>query len=293
MTPVGNRPDRLRKPVMNVAPGDLHKLAGGFTRLTIFLPTIVMALVTATVLLRLRAMRTKASLILARTCPSLSRTRWCNPRLRVFSGLLSSSIVGWPMTVWVRVICRRRLLESRAGPCPVIDDNRTSLRVLLIRPRALPILCCPNLNVMPLQTLTRGNRVQPRKMAPIGCVHGPAQATLELLTWTPLVAGLLSLVITCSAAAPLYFEGLSNVKKEFRGIRSERLPMVPKLLKVPAKPLRHRLFLVRATLRPVTLVSDYLFEGSGAGDSPPWGERLEDSGAAEDSAGWEDLSVSG
>lgn len=80
--------------------------------------------------------------------------------LKVLAGLLVSSSRGWPITVCVTVICRRRFFESRAGWPPTCVVRLIRLRVVTVCRRCLVpfILVQITGSLIPLCVASRGNR---------------------------------------------------------------------------------------------------------------------------------------
>lgn len=202
ITPTGGE---LMNRVMKTPPGRLHILRGGFVRRSSLVPTIVTWLFTATVLIRLRAMQMAAALRLRIIEETLVCTRICSPVLRPDSGLLTRNIVGLCMTVWFTVICRCRLLDSTVGPWL---RNGLSLSTLVVcrtsRVTLLPDTpWTPRLQVTPLVIDRRGHSVQDRNITVTLWLRGERLPMMWLLTTSPLLDMLLSLVTTCRVADPL------------------------------------------------------------------------------------------
>lgn len=64
----------------------------------------------------LRAITMTARLQLLMSCCRNLSILVLSWELRPFAGLLVKTTVGWSVTVWVYVICRRRLLDNLSGP---------------------------------------------------------------------------------------------------------------------------------------------------------------------------------
>lgn len=98
--------------------------------------------------------------------PSRPTTRMDALELSVLAGLLVSMTLGLPIRVWVTVMCRTRLLDSRPGPPPTRLFSLIRLRVPWV------CLCClawdmletASVSLMPDRTARRGTRPQSRNM---------------------------------------------------------------------------------------------------------------------------------
>lgn len=87
---------------------------GGFLLLITFPRRNIIRLSRLVVKCTLRAIRTTACVLVVRlpTIPMILRR---NLGLRVSAGLLNSRVCGLTYNVWVTVVCRRRLFDSRVG----------------------------------------------------------------------------------------------------------------------------------------------------------------------------------
>lgn len=128
--------------------------------------TIIMWLVRKTVLLILRAIRMAATPVCVWTVSSLLRTRrWANV-LRVLNGLLSSRTCGSVISLWVTVISRVTLLESRRGQVWAKLARLISLTKLPMcrRPRLVASGLPIRFKLTPLVIASYGNKWRLRKM---------------------------------------------------------------------------------------------------------------------------------
>lgn len=109
------------------------------------------------------------------------------------------------VSVWVRVMCRRRLLDTRRAHPPVRLVSFMSLSRLTVTPWCLVpfTLCILRLNLMPLRVATRGNSEHVRNITVTLCPPIGILAMLRLLITTCLFRTLLRLVSDCSVADPL------------------------------------------------------------------------------------------
>lgn len=113
--------------------------------------------------------------------------------LSVEAGLLNSTIPGCTVSVWVTVICRRRLLESREGTPSVRELMFMWVSRLTVSRLVLPPLtrCIPTrVSAMPLRTAPPVNRPNDRNITLI-LVSRPVSLPFlrgrgPLLTWTLL-----------------------------------------------------------------------------------------------------------
>lgn len=139
-------------------------------------------------------------------------------QLRVLAGLLYSSSPGPPVRVWVTVICRRLLLDSREGkPVPWLA-SLMSLTILL----TLRGLCLTrDVSLMPLPVARPGIRPQNRNMKLMlqwwQLINRPRShwSILALLKWTALDAGVLTLFRTPKTASPFVLEVLVTTMNRF------------------------------------------------------------------------------
>lgn len=102
-------------------------------------------------------------------------TRVCSLLLNLVIGLLSSTIVGVSMSVWVSVICCRRLLDSLLGHCLLRFASFSCNSVIRMDLVLLGwcLWCLVSLNVMPLVMARLVNRALVRNIiVTLCCVVG-------------------------------------------------------------------------------------------------------------------------
>lgn len=190
--------------------------------------------------LRLRAIISMATFTLSICLSSLTTLR-SSLGLTPLAGLLVTISPGVRVRVWVIVICRRLLLESRLGQIPVPLLRRISLSTqpmcLPTRPRLTPAI--RTVKVTPLQMATAGTSWKLRKTTfTRWCRQGTPWWCRWVILRLPISMWFLAGALLCrtspSRADPFVFERFS------RKINLLLLIRKPILLRVGPVPRPHR-----------------------------------------------------